>query len=112
MKKRKLPSLISILILTVLTSVVWISVSAYLAFTSKPAISVSKEISDPITPTLDQDTMKKIETKLYFDSSQISESAVTLPTPGTTSRPTPTAIPTLSPSPTPTATASATPITI
>jgi hypothetical protein len=104
MKKNKLPSMISILILTLITSVLWVSLSTYRAFTAKPAESVPKEISDPITLTLDQTAIKKIESGIYFDSSQIPDSVG-----GVSSSPLP-AQPTQKPSLTPIPTATPTPI--
>ena len=76
MKKNKLPSLVTIMILTLITSILWVSLSTYRAFTAKPSESVPKEISDPITLTLDQDVIKKIESGIFFDSSQIPENVV------------------------------------
>ncbi|OGM16156.1 hypothetical protein A2V56_00925 [Candidatus Woesebacteria bacterium RBG_19FT_COMBO_42_9] len=109
MKKNKLPSLISILIMTLITSLFWVSLSTYRAFTAKPSESVPKEVSDPINLTLDQTAIKKIESGIYFDSSQIPENVVTAPlsTPITQptqlpqSAPTPEATPTPIESPSP-----------
>lgn len=64
MKNLKLPNLISILILTLLTAIVWISLSIYRAFTIKPAPVVPQEVSEPLTPTLDTDTINQIKGKL------------------------------------------------
>ena len=102
MKKSKLPNLITILILTLITSVLWVSLSTYRAFTAKPSESVPKEISDPITLTLDQAAIKKVESGIYFDSSQIPENVVTAPTPTATAQPTQPPEPTSTPEATPT----------
>ncbi|KKS96172.1 MAG: hypothetical protein UV71_C0001G0046 [Microgenomates group bacterium GW2011_GWC1_43_13] len=104
MKKTKLPSLITILILTLITGVLWVSLSTYRAFTAKPSESVPEEISNPIDPTLDQATIKKIESGIYFDSSQIPENLVTAPIPTTPAQPA------QSPLPTPTLEATPTPV--
>lgn len=108
MKKNKLPSLVAIIVLTLLTSIVWVSLNIYWAFTAKPDVAVPDEISKPITATLDQATIQKIESGIYFDSSQVPDSVVTvsaspLPTP------LPIATPAASPSATPTASPGATP---
>ena len=102
MKKDKLPSLITIMILTLITSVLWVSFSTYRAFTAKPSESVPKEISDPITLTLDQNVINKIESGIFFDSSQIPENVAV-----STSSPAP-ALPTRIPIPSPTPTSEAT----
>ncbi len=106
-KKSKLPNLVSILILTVLTSIMWISFSVYRAVTTKPAANVSQVISEPLTPTLDTETINKIESSLYLGSDQIPQSIVTqtivapTPTNAPVVSPEPTSQPTLEPSPTP-----------
>lgn len=78
MKKNKLPSLVSILILTLLTSIVWISLSVYRAFTSKPTESVPQEVSLPITPTLDQTAISQIESGIYLTGSEIPDNVASL----------------------------------
>lgn len=116
MKKNKLPSLITILVLTLITVLMWVGFSIYQAF-SKPAISsVPDSISSTISPILDSNTIKKIESSIFFDESQIatidkpvSQSPtptglpITLPTPTQIASPSasPSALPTFTPSPTP-----------
>jgi len=77
MKKNKLPNLVTILILTMITVIAWASFEVYRAFTTKSEVSVPNAVSDPITPTLDQPTIGKIETKIFIDSSQIPDNVVT-----------------------------------
>lgn len=81
MKKNKLPNIISILVLTLLTIILWITLTIYHAFTVKPAASVPSEISAPLTPTLNTDTIKQIEAGIYLDSSQIPDSVIGSPLP-------------------------------
>ena len=88
MKKSKLPSLVSILILTLLTVVMWISLSVYHAFTTKPPESVPDAVSKPLTPTLDQDVVKQIESSVFLQSSEIPEITV-----GSSASPAPTQSP-------------------
>lgn len=76
MNKNKLPSLIPILVLTLMTVITWVSVDVYLAFNKKPQITVSEGISQPLTPSLDQDTINKLESHNYLDDSQIPEVSV------------------------------------
>lgn len=71
--KTKLPSIVTILILTLVTSLAWISFTVYRAVTIKPDPVVPKEISEPLNPTLDEKTIESLQSKLYFDSSQILE---------------------------------------
>jgi hypothetical protein len=115
MKKNKLPSLISILILTLITSLMWISFNIYRSLMSQPPPVVSGEVSNPLTPTLDKDSINQIEERLFLDDSQIPDNiAVGTATPVATS--TPEATPVASPTPaseeattTPSATPTATP---
>jgi len=101
MKKNKLPSLVTTLILTLITSVFWVSLSAYRAFTAKPSDSVPKEISDPIVLTLDQTAIKKIESGIFLDSSQVPENVVTAPSPTVLTQPAELPLPTPTPETTP-----------
>ena len=104
MKKDKLPSLITILVLTLLTSILWVSFSVYRAITAKPAESVPSAVSDPITPTLDQNEINKIESAVFLDNSLIPQNLIVASSP-----PVPTTLPTATPITTPTASPSATP---
>ncbi len=102
MKKNKLPSLISMLILTLITSVFWVSLTTYRAFTIKQAESVPSEISDPINLNLNQAAIKTIESRIFLDNSQIPEQILvsSSPVPSQTNQ-TPSPAPTLSATPTP-----------
>jgi hypothetical protein len=71
--KTKLPSFVTILILTLVTSLAWVAFSVYRAIALKPSPVVPKEISQPITPTLDSNTINSLQSKLYFDDSQVPE---------------------------------------
>jgi hypothetical protein len=109
MKKNKLPRPISILILTLLTVVVWISLNIYRAIAVKPASEVPESVSSTFTPTLNKDFINKIESSLFLDDSQIPQNIV-VPSGSNTPVPTaiPIAVPTLTPTPTPESTQSAT----
>lgn len=78
MKNNKLPNLVSILILTLLTVIVWISLSIYRALTLKPVAPVSQDISQPLNPSLDTDTINKIESRIYLNDSQIPDNVITV----------------------------------
>lgn len=73
MKKTKLPSLVSILILTLITAFAWLSFSVYRALTVQPAPVVPKEVSEPLTPTLDSETIESLRTREFFEDFQIPE---------------------------------------
>lgn len=71
--KNKLPSFVTILILTLITTLAWISFSVYRAISVKPAPVVPKEISEPLNPTLDSKTIDLLKLKLHFEDGQVTE---------------------------------------
>jgi hypothetical protein len=111
MNKTKLPSLIPILILTLLTAVMWVTFEVFRAIKTLPESSVPASISQPLTPTLDKDSINKIESRIFLNDSQIpnviatpSSAPKTLPTatPKSTATPSATIQPVASSSATPT----------
>jgi hypothetical protein len=96
-KKNKLPNYITILVLTLISIVMWISFSVYRALSQKPESDVPQEISNPLTPNLDKDSLNKIQSRIFMDDSQIPEISVT-----NTVSPTPTSLETPTPIPPPT----------
>ena len=106
MKKNKLPKPISILILTLLTTTVWISLGIYRAITSQPAPSVPQNVIKSLTPTLNKESISKIESSIFFNDSEIPQAEVQ------SLAPSPTVVPTeiASPSASPIASPSASPI--
>ena len=59
--KNKIPNIVTILILTTLTAIMWISLSVYRAVVVKPSLVVPDEISKPLVPFLDQDIIRDIQ---------------------------------------------------
>ena len=94
MKKNKLPKPITILILTLLTSLVWVSLSIYRAVAIKPPAAVSEKISKSLNPTLNTEAIQKIESAIFFQDSDIPKINITSPNIPT---PIPTIIPTIAP---------------
>ena len=114
MKNTKIPNLISVLILTLLTSILWVSFSVYRAFAVKPAESVPEPISNPLSPTLEVGVIKQIEERIFIGDSGLPDLQLTLtatasPIPTSELIPTPTETPVATGSATPTATPIATP---
>jgi hypothetical protein len=96
MKKDKLPSLISVLILTLITVVMWVSFDIYRAVTKAPESIVPAEITKTLNPTLDQDSIKLIESKKFLSDFEIPEDIISSsPIPATRVIPDPTTIPTV-----------------
>lgn len=96
MKKNKLPSLVVVFILTLITAIMWVSFNVYRSLTTKPPSSVPSDISEPLNPSLDTQTINQINSRLYLNESQIPEVAPVIETTAS-----PSATPELAPSPTP-----------
>lgn len=110
MKQQRVPSLISIAILTTITIIFWVVFSVYRVLTSKPSPNIPENILEPLNPTLDEGIIAKIQKRTFFGEGQITTPSISLsPSPQTTIAPTLTPSPTSTASSTPTATASATP---
>jgi len=73
MKKNKIPSIISLAILTLITSILWIFFSLYRVFTVKTELKISKEALLPFTPSLDQKIISEIENRVFIEQNQIPE---------------------------------------
>ncbi len=65
MKNNKLPSLIVLMILTVITVLFWISFSVYRTLTKTTEPPVGASVLAPIVPSLDTQTMDNVENKIY-----------------------------------------------
>lgn len=97
MNKQKLPGLIPILILTLVTVVMWVGLEIYMAV-KKPADStVPVNVSQPLTPTLDQNTIKQVESQTFLDNSQIPNNIIVAASPTPIEKPTPSATPVAQP---------------
>ena len=66
MKKQKKPNLVILGILTLITILFWIGFSAYRSLTSEVPIKVPSEILEPISSTLDTETLGKVGDRLFF----------------------------------------------
>ena len=107
--KQKPPSIVPVLILTLLTAVTWVFFSIYRAVTSKPDIIVHVEISEPLDATLDKKTLDGVGGRLFLDESQIPITSFSAPTPGSSALPSPVATSAAMPLPSPGATGTASP---
>ncbi len=67
--KKKLPSIITILILTLITCVFWVSFSIYRVFSSKPdaKIQIEDAVLKPITPNLDTSVITQLEGTIDYE---------------------------------------------
>lgn len=58
--KRGLPNLVIVMILTLITSILWIFVGIYGILSKKPDIPVPAPILEPINPSLETDILDKV----------------------------------------------------
>ncbi|OGM81335.1 hypothetical protein A2434_00730 [Candidatus Woesebacteria bacterium RIFOXYC1_FULL_41_14] len=102
MKKNSLPKPITILILTLLTALVWVGLNIYRSIAIKPAAPVSEDILKPLNPTLDTETIQKIEAAIFIQDSEVPPISVG-GTMNTTPIPSQTPLPTVAPESSPSA---------
>ncbi|EKE06363.1 MAG: hypothetical protein ACD_19C00016G0036 [uncultured bacterium] len=62
--QKKLPSIIILLILTLITILFWISFSIYSAFSNKPEPVVTEDVIKQLDPKLDIETINIIRNKI------------------------------------------------
>lgn len=67
MKKLKVPSSVTIAILTLITIIFWIVFGVIRIIVFKPSPSIPEQILTPLNPTLDKKTVDKIQERIYFD---------------------------------------------
>lgn len=64
MKNNKLPSIVIIMILTLITVVFWLMFTIYRAFSTETEIDVSTKVLSPINPNLDKSTLQKMQERI------------------------------------------------
>jgi hypothetical protein len=112
MKKNSLPKPITILVLTLITTILWVILSIYRSITVKPAASVPENISKTLSPTLNTAVIQKIDSAIFIPDSEIPPiglDIIKIDSPVPTFEPVPTIIPEASPSALPSASPSASP---
>lgn len=65
MKNKKLPSIVALMILTLITAVFWIMFTIYRSFTTEAPTNVPEEVVNQITPRLDTETIEIMKNKIY-----------------------------------------------
>ncbi len=65
MKKNKLPSLIILIILTLITTLFWISFSIYSVFTKESKTDIPQELILKLDPNLDIKTLDEIKLRTH-----------------------------------------------
>lgn len=93
MKKLKVPNIVTIMILTVITISFWIVFSVVRIFRTEPTPSIPPEILNPLNPNYDKTAVDKIQGRIYFDKEQVFETVQSSPSPTTGPTTSPTASP-------------------
>jgi len=75
-KKLKIPSLVTTMILTVVTISFWIVFSVIRIFKTQETPDIPPEILNPLKASYDKTVVDKIEKRIYFDKEQVFETAV------------------------------------
>ena len=63
--KNKLPNLVVLMILTLITAIFWIRFSVYRAFSVETSVTVPDEIIAPLTPKLDTTVVEEMKNRIY-----------------------------------------------
>lgn len=66
MRKLKVPSAVTISILTLITVVFWIIFSVARLLISKPPASISQEVLKPLSVELDKETLEGLQQRIDF----------------------------------------------
>lgn len=69
--QKKLPSLVTIAILTVITVTFWTGLEVYRALTIKPTPNVPANILAPVNPNLDAGALNKLQNRIDVPDSEI-----------------------------------------
>ena len=81
MNKGKKPFIINLLIFTVITIVIWIMYSIYIAISSPAVINVPESALQSFDPTLDVEGLTKLQQSIYLSEEELEESVTTITIP-------------------------------
>jgi len=72
-RKKPLPTIVILAILTAITTLLWVGFEVYRSLTKEPADSVPPEITAELSPSLDLDTLSKVTQRIYLEDNEIGE---------------------------------------
>ncbi len=70
-KRKKLPSLVTIAVLTMITVVFWTGLEIYRALASRPVQDVPSQILAPINPNLDSRVLNRLQNRIDIADSEV-----------------------------------------
>lgn len=74
--KNKIPSLVAVLVLTLLTTIAWVGFSVYRAISQKPDPVLSEEITKELSPNLNTEVIEKIKNRTFLSEGEIPETQI------------------------------------
>lgn len=95
--KQKLPKIIIIAILSLITALVWAFFDITRAIFKKPDVKVEEITVVPVDPNLDIDTLNSLQNSIFFEEGEVNE-VLTPPSPEAEPIPEPISEPTTDPS--------------
>jgi predicted exporter len=64
--KKQTPTLVIIVILTLVTVVFWVGFSIINRLKTKTSLNIPDQVLEPISPNLNQEILDKLETRTFF----------------------------------------------
>lgn len=71
MKKLRPPRIVTILIITTVTVVLWVFFTVYRILTSEDPVVIEPQLLEKLNPTLDTETLNSLQDKEFFDQDSI-----------------------------------------
>ncbi len=71
MKKKKQPTLVTVLTFTTITIIFWVFFSVYKVLTTTPEVNIDPQLLEPINPSLDSNSLNKLEERTFFEEGTI-----------------------------------------
>jgi hypothetical protein len=73
------PPLVLVLVLSTVTSIIWVAYSAYLAFYKAVDPVVPEELLSPLNPQLDSKQFEDLKNTIFLNDDQINDTLVVTP---------------------------------
>lgn len=70
-------TLYQVSVITLIAAIAWVGIGIYLALMKSTAVEVDKSMLEPITTTINQDTVKSLSTRLKIEDLLISPTEAT-----------------------------------
>src|SRR3989344_3323965 len=90
MRKPRAPQLVTVIIFTAITTILWIFYSIYIVLTGEAHVDIDPKLLEPVSPTLDTGVLERLPGRIFFDQGQTQPQQSNLVTPTPTQEVTPT----------------------